>query len=60
MYPQTINITQEKTSSNSRKVFRCTDCYFIPLLSLNENEKSVTLNCPNGHLKKLLLSDYVV
>ena len=60
MYPQTINITQEKTSSNSRKVFRCTDCYFIPLLSLNENEKSVTLNCPNGHLKKLLLSDYLV
>ena len=51
---------QQTNTYNPRKVFRCLDCNFIPLLNLNEHEKSIIIDCPNGHHNKLNLSKYMI
>ena len=43
-----------------RKVFRCLDCYFIPLLQLKDNDTKVEINCLQGHKSELPLKDYMV
>ena len=43
-----------------RKVFRCLDCYFIPLLNINENNNNITINCLQGHTNQLSLNDYMI
>ena len=43
-----------------RKVFRCLDCYFIPLLQLKENDTKVELNCLQNHKSEISLKDYMI
>ena len=43
-----------------RKVFRCLDCYFIPLLQLKENDTKIELNCLQNHKSEISLKDYMV
>ena len=49
----------EKSLSTKRKVFRCTNCNFIPFLSLSENNANVIINCLNNHYSEISLNEYM-
>ena len=63
-----INVIKQTSEINDpnksvtliRKVFRCLDCCFIPLLDLKENDTKIQLNCLQGHEKEISLKDYMI
>ena len=42
-----------------RKVFRCLNCNFIPLINLTNKDKTVCLSCLNGHYAEIPLNEYM-
>ena len=50
---------KEKEKTLDRKVFRCLTCNFIPILTLENDNKTVNIKCINGHNAKMSLSEYM-
>ena len=42
-----------------KNVYRCPECYTIPLIKIKENENKIFLNCLNGHEIEMLFSQYM-
>ena len=42
-----------------KNVYRCPECYTIPLIKIKENENKIFLNCLNGHEIDTLFSQYM-
>ena len=57
-----INIFEQSIKSVTliRKVFRCLNCYFIPLLEIDEKNNNIAINCLQGHKNQLSLNDYMI
>jgi len=56
-----IEITsyEDKTPPINRKVFRCLECNFIPLLSLSKNNTYVIIDCLKKHHCEISLNEYM-
>ena len=54
-----ITSSDDKTLSINRKVFRCLDCNFIPLLSLSKNNTYVIIDCLKKHHSEISLNEYM-
>ena len=50
---------KEKEKILDRKVFRCLTCNFIPILTLENDNKTVNIKCINGHNAKMSLNEYM-
>ena len=50
---------QQKEKRLDRKVFRCLTCNFIPILTLDNENKNVIIKCINGHNAQMSLSEYM-
>ena len=51
--------TIEKQYSNFQNIFRCPECFYIPLIYVKDNENRVTIDCLKGHHKEMLFSDFM-
>ena len=49
----------EKQYSNFQNIFRCPECFYIPLIYVKDNENRVIIDCIKGHHKEMLFSDFM-
>ena len=53
------SLQDDDPQSLFKNIYRCPECYTIPLMKIQENENKITLNCLNNHEIEMLFSQYM-